>query len=85
MPEHDAAIQLNLARSRQEVKRQNIKQNRVTFQNKTLRVDTSTRREASCLPYCTVADSNRIGAATQQTISSGNWKLLPTAGRGERK
>ena len=43
MPEHHAAIQLNLAWSRQEVKRQNIKQSPVTFQNKTLRVDTSTQ------------------------------------------
>ena len=59
MPEHDTAIQLNLAWSRQEVKRQNNKQHPVTFQNKTLRVDTSTRREASCLPYCAMADSNR--------------------------
>ena len=31
----------------------------VTFQNKTFRVDTSTHREASCLTYCAVADSNR--------------------------
>ena len=52
MPEQDAAIQLNLARSRQEVKRQNNKLHPVTFQNKTLRVDTSTHREASCLVYC---------------------------------
>ena len=59
MPEHDTAIQLNLARSRQEVKRRNNKQHPVTFQNKTLRVDTSTRREASCLLYCAMADSNR--------------------------
>ena len=59
MPEQDAAIQLNLVRSRQEVKRQNNKLHLVTFQNKTLRVDTSTHREASCLPYCAVADSNR--------------------------
>ena len=36
MPEHDAAIQLNLARSRQEVKHRNSKQHLVTFQNKTL-------------------------------------------------
>ena len=43
MPEHDAAIQLNLAQSRQEVKRRNNKQHPVTFQNKTLRVDTSTQ------------------------------------------
>ena len=46
MPEQDAAIQLNLAQSRQEVKRQNNKLHPVTFQNKTLRVDTSTHREA---------------------------------------
>ena len=58
MPEQDTAIQLNLARSRQEVKRQNNKLHSVTFQNKTLRVDTSTHREASCLPYCAVVDSN---------------------------
>ena len=43
MSEHDAAIQLNLAASRQEVKRRNNKQHLVTFQNKTLRVDTSTQ------------------------------------------
>ena len=89
MPEQDAAIQLNLARSRQEVKRQNNKLHLVTFQNKTLCVDTSTHHEASCLPYCAIADSNRnwwglpeggakphrsrIGAATQRTVSSGNW------------
>ena len=42
MPEHDAAIQLNLAPSRQEVKRRNNKQHLVTFQNKTVHVDTST-------------------------------------------
>ena len=59
MLEHDAAVQLNLARSRQDVKRRNNKLHLVTFQNETLRVDTSTHREASCLPYCTVADSNR--------------------------
>ena len=41
MPEHNAAIKLNLARSRQEVKRQNNKQHPVTFQNKTLCVDIS--------------------------------------------
>ena len=58
MPEQDAAIQLNLAQSRQEVKRQNNKLHLVTFQNKTLRVDTSTHREASCLLYCTATDSN---------------------------
>ena len=79
MLEQDAAIQLNLARSRQEVKCQNNKLHPVTFQNKTLRVDTSTHREASCPLYCAVADSNRnwtglpdgganrIGAATQRT------------------
>ena len=39
MPEHDAAIQLNLALSRQEVKHRNNKQHLVTFQNKTLCVD----------------------------------------------
>ena len=43
MPEHNAAIQLNSARSRQEVKHRNNKQHPVTFQNKTLRVDTSTQ------------------------------------------
>ena len=43
MPEYHAAIQLNLARSRQEVKRQINKQHLVTFQNKTLCVDTSTQ------------------------------------------
>ena len=43
MPEHDAAIQLNLAPSGQEVKCQNNKQHPVTFKNKTLRVDTSTQ------------------------------------------
>ena len=59
MPEHNAASQLNLARSRQDVKHQNNKLHPVTFQNKTLCVDTSTHREASCLPFCTVADSNR--------------------------
>ena len=68
MQEHDAAIQLNLARSRQEVKHRNNKQHPVTFQNKTLHVDTSTRREASCLPYCAVVDSNR------------NWWGLPEGG-----
>ena len=68
MPEQDAAIQLNLARSRQEVKRQNNKLHPVTFQNKTLRVDISTHREASCLPYCAVRGSNR------------NWWGLPDGG-----
>ena len=48
MPEHDADIQLNLARSRQEVRRRNTKQHLLTFQNKTLRLDTSTPHEASC-------------------------------------
>ena len=43
MPEHDTAIQLNLAQSRQEVKCQNNKQHLVTFQNKTFCVDTSTQ------------------------------------------
>ena len=61
MPEHNAAIQLNLARSRQEVKRRNIKLHPISFQNKTLHVDTGTHREASCLPYCAVADSNQWG------------------------
>ena len=61
MPEHDAAIQLNLARSRQEVQYWNNTQHPVTFQNKTFRVDTSTHREASCLSYCALADSNRNG------------------------
>ena len=50
MPEQDTAIQLNLARSRQEVKRQNNKLHPLTFQNKTCHLDTSTHREASCLP-----------------------------------
>ena len=59
MREHNAAIQLNLAWSRQEVQCQNNQQHPVTFQNKTLRGDTSTRREVSCLPYCAVVDSNR--------------------------
>ena len=59
MLKQDAAIQLNLARSRQEIKRRNNKLPIVTFQNLTLHVDTSTHREASCLPYCAVADSNR--------------------------
>ena len=58
MQEHKAAIQLNLVWSRQEVKQQNNKLHPVSFQNKTLHVDTSTHREASCLPYCAVADSN---------------------------
>ena len=43
MPEHDAAIKLNLATSRQEVKCQNNKHHPLTFQNKTFRVDTSTQ------------------------------------------
>ena len=43
MQEHDTAIQLNLAPSRQEVKRKNNKKHPVSFQNKTLRVDTSTQ------------------------------------------
>ena len=43
MPEHDVAIQLNLSWSRLEDKRRHIKQHPVTFQNKTLRVDTSTQ------------------------------------------
>ena len=43
MPEHNAAIQQNLAPSRQEVKNQNNKQHPVTFQNKTLHVDGITR------------------------------------------
>ena len=104
MAEHDAAIQLNLAPSRHEVKRWNNKQHPVTFQNKTHRVDTSAQIsrkrqtqallliprsgtlcvvvfnnrpvtvvasdyviiaetprpcDASCLQYCTIADSNR--------------------------
>ena len=59
MPEHDTAIQLNLARSRQEVKCRNNKQHLVTYQNKTLHVDTSTGHEGSCLSNCTLADSNR--------------------------
>ena len=69
MPERDAAIQLNLARSRQEVKCRNNKQHPVTFQNKTRRVDTC--REACCLPYCAVADSNhsRWGLPEGKTVS----------------
>ena len=43
MPEHDAAIQLNFSPSRQEVKRRNNNITSVTFQNKTIRVDTSTQ------------------------------------------
>ena len=43
MLEHDAAVQLNLTRSRQEVKRRNNKRHPVTSQNKTLAVDTSTQ------------------------------------------
>ena len=80
MPEHDTAIQLNLAQSEQEAKCRNNKQHPLTFQNKTLRVDTSSRLEASCLPYCAVADSNhsrwRLPEAEQNRIgpvSSGNW------------
>ena len=85
MPKQDAAIQLNLAWSGQEVKRQNNKLHLVTFQNKTLRVDTSTHHEASCLPYCAwltqtatggdcqKAEQNRIGATTQRTPIQ--WKL----------
>ena len=63
MPEQDAAIQLNLAQSRQEVKRQNNKLHPYTFRNETLHVDTSTQCEASCPPHCAVADSdhNRWG------------------------
>ena len=57
VPEQDAAIQLNLAWRRQEIKCQNNKLHPVTYNN-TLRVDTSTHREASCLPYCAIADSN---------------------------
>ena len=68
MPEQDAAIQLNLAWSRQEVMHQNNKLHPVTFHYKTLRVDTSTHCEASCLPNCAVADSNR------------NWWGLPEGG-----
>ena len=59
MPEHDAAIQLNLARSRQEVKCRNNKQHPVTFQNKTLGEDTCTPLEASCLLYCAMATQTR--------------------------
>ena len=84
MPEHDAAIQLNLARSRQEVMRQNNKQHPVIFQNKTLGVDTHVVKPAVCLtaPWrtqtttsgdCQRAEQNRIGAAMQQTLFSGNW------------
>ena len=85
MQEHDAAIQLNLARSRQEVKHRNNKQHPVIFQNKTLRVDTSTPPEASSLPYCAVADSNRSqwgllqgGAKLDQSHNAAGriqWKL----------
>ena len=42
MPEHDAAIQLNLAPSRQQVKHRNNNITSGYFQNKTLCVDTST-------------------------------------------
>ena len=58
----------NLARSRQEVKLRKNKQHPVTFQNKSLHVDTSTRREASCLRYCAVVDANH------------NWWGLPEGG-----
>ena len=60
MLEQDAAIQLNLA---WKVKPRNNKLHPVTFQNKTPRVDTSTHREASSLPYCAVAESNRNEAS----------------------
>ena len=86
MLEQNTAIQLNLARSRQEVKRQNNKLHLVTFQNKTLCVDTSTHREASCLLYCPLANSNRnwwgLPERRSKTVSepqhsgplsSGNW------------
>ena len=89
MPEQDAAIQLNLARSRQEVKRQNNKLHPVTFQNKTLRVDTQQhivrpavyrtapwRTQTATGGDCRKAEQNRIGAATQRTVSSGNWADL---------
>ena len=72
MPEHDAAIQLNLAWSRQEVKRRNNKLHPVTFQNKTLRVDTSTHCEATGGDLLK-AEQNHIGAATQRTCIQ--WKL----------
>ena len=83
MAEQDAAVHLNLAQSRQEVKRRNNKLHPVTFQNKKHRVDTSTHREASYLPYCTVADSNRNrwglpeGGAKQgrNTVDPVQWKL----------
>ena len=77
VPEQDAAIYLNLAQSRQEVKRQNNKLHPVTFQSKTLRVDTSTHREASCQTTtsgdCRKAEQNWIGAAPQRTPIQ--WKL----------
>ena len=87
MPEQDAAIQLNLARSRQEVKCQNNKLHPVTFQNKTLHVDTSTHCEASCLPYCVrrgglkpqlvgiARRRSKTGSEPQRSgpLSSGNW------------
>ena len=41
---------------------QNIKLHSGTFQNKTLRVDTSTNCEASCLLYCAVVDSGPVQA-----------------------
>ena len=79
-----SARRSNSARRRPEVKCRNNKQHRVTFQNKTLHVDTSSRGE-SAVYYtargglkptsgdCRKAEQNRIGAATQRTISSGNW------------
>ena len=85
MLEDDAAIQLNLAGSRQEVQHRNKKQHPVTFQNKTLRGDTSTvvrsavyhtalwRTQTAAGGDCRKAEQNRIGAATQRTVSSGNW------------
>ena len=85
MPEHDATIQLNLVRSRQEVKCRNNKQHPVTFQNKTLRADTA--HVVRPAVYCTAlwrtqtatigdyrrAEQNWIWAAMQRTVSSGNW------------
>ena len=50
---------------------QNNKLHLVTFKNKTLRVDTSTHREASCLLYCAVADSNH----NQWGLLEGGAKL----------
>ena len=79
MLEHDAEMQMNLAWSRQEVKRRN---------NKLPVTGTLWPRDASCLPYCAVADSDRnrwglpdggrqskSGSELQRSGSSGNWGL----------